>query len=102
MAEAKKKVVTIVGGGSSAHVLIPFLSGAGLEVNILTRRPGEWSKEIELQLHSIHSEVLETFNGYLTEISDDPAQVIPKTDYIIMCMPVCKYRMAQRRARRWR
>jgi len=94
MAEAKKKVVTIVGGGSSAHVLIPFLSGAGLEVNILTRRPGEWSKEIELQLHSIHSEVLETFNGYLTEISDDPAQVIPQADYIIICMPVCKYRMA--------
>jgi hypothetical protein len=94
MAEAKKKVVTIVGGGSSAHVLIPFLSGAGLEVNILTRRPGEWSKEIELQLHSIHSEVLETFNGSLTEISDDPAQVIPQADYIIMCMPVCKYRMA--------
>ena len=54
MATSEKKVATIVGGGGSAHVLIPFLSGAGLEVNILTRRPAEWSQKVELQLHSIH------------------------------------------------
>lgn len=41
MNRQEKKEVTIVGGGSSAHLLIPFLSGAGFTVNILTRRPGD-------------------------------------------------------------
>jgi hypothetical protein len=94
MATSEKKVATIVGGGGSAHVLIPFLSRAGLEVNILTRRPAEWSQEVELQLHSIHSELKRTFKGSLTKISDKPADVIPQADFIILCMPVCKYRTA--------
>ncbi len=94
MATSEKKVATIVGGGGSAHVLIPFLSRAGLEVNILTRRPAEWSQEVELQLHSIHSELKQTFKGSLTKISDKPADVIPQADFIILCMPVCKYRIA--------
>ena len=90
MTTREKKVATIVGGGSSAHVLIPFLSGADLEVNILTRRPAEWSQEVELQLQSIHGELKETFKGSLTRISDEPAEVIPQADFIILCMPVCK------------
>lgn len=94
MTTREKKVATIVGGGSSAHVLIPFLSGADLEVNILTRRPTEWSQEVELQLQSIHGELKETFKGSLTKISDKPAEVIPQADFIILCMPVCKYRIA--------
>lgn len=94
MATGKKKVVTIVGGGSSAHVLIPFLSNADFKVNILTRRPAEWSHEVELQLHSIDGELKETFNGSLTMISDKPARVIPQADFIVLCMPVSKYRIA--------
>ena len=31
--------VTVVGGGSSAHSLIPLLSASGHKVNLLTRRP---------------------------------------------------------------
>ena len=94
MATCEKKSVTIVGGGSSAHVLIPFLSGADFEVNLLTRRPAEWSREVGLQLHSIHGELKETFKGSLTNISDVPAEVIPRSDFIVLCMPVCKYRIA--------
>jgi hypothetical protein len=94
MATRDKKVVTIVGGGSSAHVLIPFLSCADFKVNILTRRPADWSHDIELQLHSIHGDVKEVFNGSLTTISDKPAEVIPQADFIVLCMPVSKYRIA--------
>ncbi len=72
----------------------PFLSGADLEVNILTRRPADWSQEVELQLQSIHGELRETFKGSLTKISDKPAEVIPQADFVILCMPVCKYRIA--------
>ena len=94
MTKQEKKEVTIVGGGSSAHILIPFLSGAGFTVNILTRRPKEWSPKIDLQWHSIHGETQEEFSGSLTKISDNPAEIIPKASFVILCMPVCKYRIA--------
>ena len=94
MVEQEKQNVTIVGGGSSAHVLIPFLSGAGFDVNILTRKPKEWSRKVDVQLHSIHGELLEVFSGALTKISDNPAEVIPQASFVILCMPVCKYRFA--------
>ncbi len=94
MARQQKQVVTIVGGGSSAHVLISFLSGAGFTVNLLTRRPGDWSRRIETQLHSIDGELKQTFDGELAKISDDPAHTIPEADFVVLCMPVCKYRIA--------
>ena len=94
MVEQERQDVTIVGGGSSTHVLIPFLSGAGFDVNILTRKPKEWSRKVDVQLHSIHGELQEEFSGSLTKISDNPAEVIPQASFVILCMPVCKYRFA--------
>ena len=47
--KSENLTVTIVGGGSSAHVLIPLLSSSGYAVNILTSRPDQWSENIELQ-----------------------------------------------------
>ena len=94
MVEQEKQDVTIVGGGSSTHVLIPFLSGAGFDVNLLTRKPKAWSRKVDVQLHSIHGELQEEFSGSLTKISDNPAEVIPQASFVILCMPVCKYRFA--------
>ena len=94
MVEQEKQDVTIVGGCSSTHVLFPFLSGAGFDVNILTRKPKEWSRKVDVQLHSIHGELQEEFSGSLTKISDNPAEVIPQASFVILCMPVCKYRFA--------
>ena len=94
MPEEKKPAVTIVGGGGSAHVLIPFLSGAGFTVNLLTRRPGDWSRQMQTQLHSIDGEPLEVFHGELAGISDDPEAVVPEAGIVVLCMPVCKYRAA--------
>jgi hypothetical protein len=86
--------VTIVGGGSSAHTLIPLLSAANYHVNLLTRKPNKWSKDIELQYRSTDGEVLKRFYGQLSKISSDPKQVIPETDVVILCMPVSQYRNA--------
>jgi hypothetical protein len=94
MTNPEKRVVTIVGGGASAHVLIPFLSGAGHEVNVLTRKPDDWSTELTLQYQSIDGELIEEFPGALTRASADPADVIPEADVVILCMPVCTYRLA--------
>ena len=91
---AQKKEVAIVGGGSSAHILIPFLSRAGFAVNLLTRKPREWSRNVVAQLHTIHGDILEAFSGKLSKISDNPADVIPQSKIVVLCMPVCKYRKA--------
>ena len=88
------KEVTIVGGGSSAHLMIPFLFGAGFTVNLLTRKPNQWSQNVVAQLHTIHGEILEEFGGKLSKISDNPAEVIPHSAFVVLCMPVCKYRQA--------
>lgn len=88
--------VTIVGGGSSAHVLIPFLSKAGHVVNLLTRRPESWNKTVSVELHTSQDKV-DTIKGCLNKISSDPAVVIPDANAVILCMPVHQYRDALHR-----
>jgi len=83
-----------MGGGSSAHVLIPFLSSSGHKVNLVTRKPENWSKNIELQYHTINNEVINTYHGELNKVTSDVSEVIEDTDVVILCMPVCKYRIA--------
>ena len=92
--ERQRLTVTVVGGGASAHVLIPFLSGGGHRVQLLTRRPDEWASTVHLELQSIDGELEREFEGALSRISSDPAEVIPNADAVILCMPVCKYRSA--------
>ncbi len=94
MRTGTKPVVTIVGGGASAHTLIPFLSGAGYRVRILTRRPEDWSEDVELQVQSIDGDLLQTFHGQLAQASSEPADVIPSSDIVVLCMPVHTYRQA--------
>ncbi len=89
--------VTIVGGGSSAHTLIPLLSSSNYTVNILTSKPEQWSKNIELQYRTTENEVIETFHGELDKISSEPEDVIGDADVIFLCMPVSQYRNALHR-----
>ena len=89
--------VTIVGGGSSAHTLIPLLSSSNYTVNLLTRKPGRWSKKVELQYQATNGDIKERFYGKLNKISSDPKDVIPEADVIFLCMPVSKYRNALHR-----
>jgi hypothetical protein len=93
----KNLTVTIVGGGASAHLLIPLLSSSGYTVNILTRKPDRWSKNIELQYHDFDGAVLKKFHGKLNEISSEPEAVITEADIVILCMPVSVYRHALHR-----
>lgn len=91
--------VTIVGGGNSAHVLIPFLHETGHVVNLMTRRPSAWNKErvvCEVQC-GLTGDVTKLHEGKITNISSDPADVIPDADVIVLCMPVASYREALKR-----
>jgi hypothetical protein len=86
-----------VGGGASAHLLIPLLSSSGYTVNISTRKPDQWAKNIELQYQDFDGRILERFHGELNKISAEPEMVIPEADIVILCMPVSQYRHALHR-----
>lgn len=75
--------VCICGGGSLGHVMAGVLSSKGLEVNILTGRPKEWEKELEIFLPDTNK----TIKGKLNKVSSDPKIVIPHMDYIFLCLP---------------
>ena len=92
-----KKKVSIIGGGSSAHTIIPLLSKAGYEVNLLTSRPKIWKKKIRLEHQSETGEVKEIFEGDLNIVSNDPATVLANVDFIVLCMPVSQYKIALNR-----
>jgi len=84
--------IAIIGGGNSAHTLIPLLSNSGMEINLLTRKPDKWSKTIELDYIQPSGEYVKSFQGQLNKISDEPADIIPDVDIIILCLPVHIYR----------
>jgi len=87
--------VTIVGGGNSAHVLIPFLGETHHIVNLMTRRPSDWKETVTCEVRDgENDELLKTFKGTTNKISSDPAEVIPEADIIILCMPVHTYRVS--------
>ncbi|MCF6278183.1 MAG: NAD(P)-binding domain-containing protein, partial [Anaerolineales bacterium] len=95
--KSENLTVTIVGGGSSAHTLIPLLSSSNHTVNILTRKPALWSKNVKLQYRTTENEIIETFHGELNKISSGPEDVIPDADVVFLCMPVSQYRGALHR-----
>lgn len=92
-----KKKVSIIGGGSSAHTLIPLLSKANYEINLLISRPESWKKKIRLEYQSETGEVKEIFEGDLDIVSNDPTTVLTNSDFIILCMPVSQYKIALNR-----
>jgi hypothetical protein len=85
----------IVGGGNSAHILIPFLSEGGHRVHLLTRRPGDWQDVVSCEItDGFTGEVSKTHFGRIARKSSNPEDVIPEADVIVLCMPVCRYRLA--------
>jgi hypothetical protein len=61
-------------------------------VQLLTRRPAQWSRRVRLELQSIDQELQQVFEGELSRVSDEPADVIPRSDIVVLCMPVSSYR----------
>ncbi|MDE6341148.1 MAG: NAD/NADP octopine/nopaline dehydrogenase family protein [Muribaculaceae bacterium] len=73
--------VVIAGGGSLGHVIAGWLSTRGYDVSILTRRPLEWSRNLTVKTPDgiIHASI--------RNISDNPAEVIPEADLILLTVP---------------
>ncbi|CEL95619.1 unnamed protein product [Vitrella brassicaformis CCMP3155] len=80
--------VTVCGGGNGAHVAAGYLaSKPALKVNVLTRRPDEWSRSIKIVTKGSSWESKGTINGTLHTVTDDPSAVIPDSDLVIVAAP---------------
>lgn len=88
------KQLVVMGGGSSAHTLIPLLSKSSFEVSVLTSKPELWSNVVKLEYQSPNGQLIDTFEGQIKNVSNNVSKLIPSADYIILCMPVHQYRNA--------
>lgn len=77
------KTVCICGGGSLGHVIAGWLSARNhTKVHILTNRPEKWDHEI-----TIDTPDGDVFRGNIDIISNDPKNVIPSSDIVLLCLP---------------
>lgn len=76
------KTICICGGGGQCHAIAPWLTERGFKVNILTNRPSQWNKFFTYNLPEGLTKEIE-----LGEISDNPQDVIPEADVIVLTVP---------------
>jgi hypothetical protein len=88
-----KLKICIVGGGNSTHTLVPLLSDAGHVVNLLTRRPGEWTDMVSVSKVSPDGKVEACLTGRIATRSSRPEDVVPGCNVIFLSLPVSKYRL---------
>ena len=73
----------ICGGGNLGHTLIGYISAkAGYGLNLLTSRPEAWAHELIVQDCQGN-----TFTGKPEIISARAADVIPVSDFVLLCVP---------------
>ena len=76
-------VIGICGGGNIAHSLIGmFGSNQANKVRLLTRKPEQWGKQI--QVRNLEGEDL---IGEIDLVSNDPSLIISECDLIILALP---------------
>ena len=83
MMENKKMRLCICGGGGLGHTIAGIVGeNQQYEVNILTGKPQQWKKEIQvLDCNN------KTIKATLHKISSDPQDVIPQSDVVLFCLP---------------
>lgn len=81
-------VVSIIGGGASAHLLAVLLSGKGHRVRIMTSRPDEWERDLELEAGG------EVLRGRIEGATSSPFDALEGAEVAILCMPVHQYPVA--------
>lgn len=75
--------ICICGGGNLGHTTAGYLAvKSGYKVCILTRHPESWGKQLELSLPDD-----KTIVGNLDVVDNNPLNVIPKADVVLICLP---------------
>lgn len=76
------QTICICGGGSLGHTVAASISHKGYRVNLLTGHPSRWSHHI--QITDCNNQII---NGEIAVISDNPKEVIPSADIVLLCLP---------------
>ena len=78
-----KRRICICGGGALGHVIAGVLATFDdCEVSIFTRKPNEWSSTLYVSAPEDKKII-----GNLQEISNNPEEVIPNADIVLLCLP---------------
>jgi hypothetical protein len=85
------KKITIVGGGSSAHIVAPLLANLGFTVTILTSKPDLWKKTLKVEFQSENGEVEKIVEGRVHLATSDEKTALKDAEIILLCMPVSQY-----------
>jgi opine dehydrogenase len=80
------KNICFVGGGNGTHVGSVLLAYKNYNINILTRKPEKWTKNMKLLLDN-GTEI----EGVINKISSKPEDVIPESDILFISSPVHVY-----------
>lgn len=76
------KNICICGGGNLGTVIAGVAAARGWHVNILTRHPDRWKDMLE-----VSDSEGKRFVGALDAISSEPADVIPGSGIVLVCLP---------------
>jgi len=85
------KKITIVGGGSSAHIVAPLLANLGFRVTILTSKPDLWKKTLKVEFQSENGDVEKIVEGNIHLATNDEKIALKDAEIILLCMPVSQY-----------
>lgn len=73
--------ICICGGGNLGHVCAGFLANRGHQVSILTTKPSQWGKSLEIVAPD------KNFIGKLATVTSEPLDVIPQAEIVLICLP---------------
>ena len=81
--------IAICGGGNLAHGSIATIGhhNKDFEINVLSRRPQLWQKEIRGVTKGSAWEYKGEMVGRINRASSDAAEIVPGADIIIICSP---------------
>ncbi len=75
--------ICICGGGGLGHTCIGVLSSLhNLEISLLTGHPEKW--EHDIHVHTPNQTILK---GHIKTISQEPKDVVPQADIVLLCLP---------------
>jgi hypothetical protein len=94
--------ICILGGGNGAHTAAGYIgSKPDLTVNILTRRPAEWSSTIDVHTKGSSWEHKGVITGRIARASSNPADVVPQADILLVAAPANVHPLLLKRAAPW-
>jgi glycerol-3-phosphate dehydrogenase len=79
--------ITVCGGGNGAHICAGYFGWKGFKVNVLTRKPEKWSKNITITTATSAWNNRGTFEGQLSTVTNNPAEVIPDSEIVLIAAP---------------